>query len=164
MSSLYNLTKDFLEIANKLDELDLDQETIQDTLESLQMPIEEKAENIIKFTRNLEAMAEARKAEAKRLTEQAGKDLKKAESLLNGLDNALRMMGKTKLTAGVFEIKYKKGSEVVLVDETKLPENYFIKEVVKKPMAKPELKLRLKSGVEIPGVSIIRNPDKLTIK
>ena len=164
MSSLYNLTKDFLEIANKLDELDLDQEIIQDTLESLQMPIEEKAENIIKFTRNLEAMAEARKAEAKRLTEQAAKDLKKAESLLNGLDNALKMLGKTKLTAGVFEVNYKKGSEVVEINEDLLPADCWVIQSVKKPLDKPTLKKWVKAGQEIPGVSIVRNPDKLVVK
>ena len=163
MASLYNLTAEFLQVANQLEEMDLDQELIQDTLEALQMPIEEKAENVIKFVRNLEAMAEARKSEAKRLTEQAAKDLKKAESLLNGLDNALKMLNKTKLTAGVFEIKYKKGSEVVEVDENQLPEEYFVPAF--KPMTKTELKYLVKNeGKIIPGVKVIRNPDKLVVK
>lgn len=163
MASLYTLTQEFLEIAAQLEDLDIDEETIGDTLESLQIPIEIKAENIIRFTKNIEAMAEARKAEAKRLNELAAKDIKKAASLINYLDDTLKILGKSKLTAGIFEVKYKKGSEVVQVDESKLPMEYHVQKYV--PMGKTELKWFIKEeGREIPGVSIVRNPDKLVIK
>lgn len=163
MASLYNLSIEFLQVAQQLEEMELDQETLADTLESLQIPIEEKAENVIKFAKNLEAMAEARKTEAKRLTEQAAKDAKKAERLLSYLDDAMRMLNKKKLTAGVFEVGYKKGLEVVKVDETRLPKEYWLSQKPK-PMGKPELKKLVKDGVEIEGVTLERNPDKLTIK
>jgi hypothetical protein len=163
MASLYNLSIEFLQVAQQLEEMELDQETLADTLESLQIPIEEKAENVIKFAKNLEAMAEARKTEAKRLTEQAAKDAKKAERLLSYLDDAMRMLNKKKLTAGVFEVGYKKGLEVVKVDETRLPKEYWLPQKPK-PMGKPELKKLVKDGVEIEGVTLERNPDKLTIK
>jgi hypothetical protein len=164
MASLYNLTAEFMQIAEQLEEMELDQETFTDTLESLQIPIENKAENIIKFAKNLEAMAEARKAEAKRLTEQAAKDLKKAERLISYLDHSLQMLNQKQLTAGIFEIKYKTGSEVVQVDETKLPKEFWKVETVEKPFDKPTLKKYLKEGLEIPGVKVIRNADKLVIK
>lgn len=152
-----------MQIAEQLEEMDLDQETITDTLESLQISIEDKAENVIKFAKNLEAMAEVRKNEAKRLTEQAAKDIKKAERLTNYLDTTLQMLGKKQLTAGIFELKYKKGSEVVKIDESQLPELYWIE--VKKPFDKITLKNLVKEhGQEIPGVSLVRNPEKLVIK
>jgi vacuolar-type H+-ATPase subunit I/STV1 len=168
MASLYDLSIEFLQVAQALEELDLDQETIEDTLESFQGSIEEKAENIIKFAKNLEALSEARKAEAKRLNELAAKDTKKAERLLNYLDESLKMIGKKKLTAGIFEVGYRKGVEVVKVDESRLP--LFVERpdlyipVEPKPIGKPELKKMLKEGLEIPGVTLERNPDKLTIK
>jgi hypothetical protein len=164
MASLYNLTAEFMQIAEQLEEMDLDQETFTDTLESLQIPIENKAENIIKFAKNLEAMAEARKAEAKRLTEQAAKDLKKAERLIAYLDHSLQMLNQKQLTAGIFELKYKTGSEIVQVDETQLPKEFWKVETVEKPFDKPTLKKYLKEGLEIPGVKVIRNADKLVIK
>jgi hypothetical protein len=168
MASLYDLSIEFLQVAQALEEMDLDQETIEDTLESFQGSIEEKAENIIKYTKNLEAMAEARKAEAKRLNELVAKDTKKAERLLNYLDESLRMIGKKKLTAGIFEVGYRKGVEVVKVDESRLP--LFVERpdlyipVEPKPIGKPELKKMLKEGAEIPGVTLERNPDKLVVK
>ena len=165
MASLYTLTNEFLQVAAQLEEMELDQDTITDTLESLQLPIEEKAENIIKFVKNIEAMAEARKSESKRLAELAATDLKRAERLLSYLDDSLRMLGKKKLTAGVFEVGYRKGVEVVEVDEERLPQEYWITpEPTPKPIGKPELKKLLKEGKEIPGVTLKRNSDKLVIK
>jgi hypothetical protein len=164
MASLYNLSIEFLQVVQALEEMDLDQQTIEDTLESYQCSIEEKAENIIKFSKNLEAMAEARKTEAKRLNELAAKDTKKAERLLNYLDESLKMIGKKKLTAGIFEVGYRKGIEVVKVDETRLPEQFFTPQPPK-PWGKNDLKKFLKENeAEIPGVTLERNPDKLTIK
>jgi CRISPR/Cas system Type II protein with McrA/HNH and RuvC-like nuclease domain len=164
-NSLYNLTTEFLQVAAQLEEMDLEKEIIADTLEALQLPIEEKAENVIKFVKNLEAMAEARKTEAKRLTELAAKDTKKAEKLLSYLDDNLKMLGKTKLTAGVFQLSYRKGSEVIEIDEAKLPDFYWVPQPAK-PMSKVELKAVLKAnpGVTIEGVSVVRKPDSLVVK
>jgi chromatin segregation and condensation protein Rec8/ScpA/Scc1 (kleisin family) len=168
MASLYNLTAEFMQIAEQLEEMDLDQETITDTLESLQIPIENKAENIIKFAKNLEAMAEARKNEAKRLTEQAGKDLKKAERLKAYLDETMQMLGKRKMDAGIFQLSYRKGTEVVEIDMDKIPNCYerpdFYTMKTEFSIGKPKLKEILKAGEEIPGVKLIRKQDSLVVK
>lgn len=164
MPSLYTLTQDFLTVAAQLDEMDLDNETIQDTLDSLKQPIEQKAENIVKYVKHLEAMGAARKEEAKRLNEQAAKDLKKSEKLMEYLDQTLEKLNINNLTAGAFQLQYKKGSEVVEIDEVLLPKEFWIVEEVKKPMGKPELNKLIKSGRFIPGANIVRNKDKLVIK
>lgn len=165
MSTLYHLTNEFLEVVSQLEEMELDQETLSDTLEALQMPLEQKAENVIKYVRSLEALADAKKLEAKRLSEAASADLKKAENLLSYLDMNLKRANIKNLQAGVFELKYKKGSEVVEVDELVLKEHpqYWVAQAPK-PMGKPELKKLIKDGVEIPGVQIIRKPDVLVVK
>ena len=77
--SLYTLTNEFSGIVAELEEYDLDPEVFQSTLDSLTLPIEQKVENIIKYMKSLESLAEAKKAEAKRLSESAASDLKKAE-------------------------------------------------------------------------------------
>jgi hypothetical protein len=164
MANLYTLAIEFLEAANQLENMDLENDVVADTLEALQMPLEVKAENTIKYIKNLEAMAQARKDEAKRLTEQAAKDLKKAERLTNYLDDALKMLNQKQLTAGIFQLSFKKGSEVVQVDETQLPKEFWKVETVEKPFDKPTLKKYLKEGLEIPGVKVVRNPEKLVIK
>jgi chromatin segregation and condensation protein Rec8/ScpA/Scc1 (kleisin family) len=164
MSSLYNLTAEFMQIAEQLEEMDLDSEIVADTLNSVSMPLEIKAENTIKYIKNLEAFAQARKEEAKRLNEQAAKDLKKAERLTNYLDSTLKLLDRKNLTAGLFQLTFKKGSEIVEIDETQLPKEFWKVETVEKPFDKPTLKKYLKEGLEIPGVKVIRNADKLVIK
>lgn len=161
--SLYDLTVEFMTIAQQLEEMEIDEQTMSDTLEGLSLPLEEKAENIIKYAKNIEAMAEARKKEAARLNELAAKDLKKAQSLLNYLDQNLKMLNKSKLTAGVFEIKYRKGSEVVEIDVDKLPKEYYVPQEPK-PMGKTELKKLLKDGQVIEGVTLVRKEPTLVIK
>jgi hypothetical protein len=163
--SIYSLTQDFLAVQSQLEERDLDAKTVADTLETLQIPIEDKAENIIKWAKNLQAMSEVRKNEAKRLTELASKDEKKAERLLGYLDEALKLINKKNLTAGVFEVWYRKGSEVIEIDPLRLPQEYWIiPEPKPQPFDKPKLKKLVKSGVNIPGVSLVRKEDTLQIK
>lgn len=163
MASLYELTNEFLEIYQELEAAELDEDVVENTLESLQLPIEKKAENIIKFAKNLEAMADARKAEAKRLNEVAASESKKAERLLEYLDYAMQRLGKKELMAGIFKASYRKGAEVVEIDESKLPKKYWQPQPPK-PISKTELKKMLKENEKIDGVSLVRKPDKLVIK
>jgi tryptophanase len=80
----------------------------------------------------------------------------------------LQKAGIQKLQAGVFSLGWRKGSEVVQVDESKIPPYEFFSHLytVQKPqfLGKTELKKLIKEGQEIPGVEIVRNPDTLTIK
>lgn len=168
MSSLYSLADEFLSMIQQLEEMEIDSETMADTIESLQLPIEDKIENIIKFAKNLESLSTARKAEAKRLNELAAADQKKADKLISYIDETLQRLGKKKMNAGIFELKYRKGSEVVIVNEILLPNQYerpdFYTTETKLTIGKPKLKEMLKAGEEIPGVSIVRNKDSLVIK
>lgn len=162
MMNLYQLVQEFKDITAQLEEMELDQETFSDTLDSLQLPIEEKVENIVKYMKSLEALAEAKKAEAKRLSESASSDLKKAEFFKNYIANNLQAIGMKELQAGVFKIGFQKGREVVQVDENSLPDKYWVEQRV--PLSKTELKRVIKEGSEIPGVTLVRNPDSLVVK
>jgi hypothetical protein len=168
MSNLYQLTNDFMEIVNQLEEMELDSEVLQDTLDSLQAPIEEKVENSVKYMKSLEALADAKKLEAKRLSDSASSDLKKVEWFKNYMADNLKKANITKLQAGIFSLSWRKGTEVVQIDETKTPTAdeaphlYLYQEP--KFIGKADLKKLIKEGKEIPGVSLVRNEDSLTIK
>jgi hypothetical protein len=167
-NSLYNLTNDFAAVVNHLEEMELDSEVLQDTLDSLQAPIEEKVENIVKYMKSLEALADAKKLEAKRLSDSASSDLKKVEWFKNYMADNLKKANITKLQAGIFSLGWRKGTEVVQIDETKTPTAdeaphlYLYQEP--KFIGKTDLKKLIKEGKEIPGVSIVRNPDSLVVK
>lgn len=57
MTALYELSRDYREAAEKLADLELDEQTIADTLEALAGDLEVKAQNVAFFIRNLEATA-----------------------------------------------------------------------------------------------------------
>jgi hypothetical protein len=177
-NSLYTLTNEFNEKVRELEnyfgeDSGLDPEIFQDTMDSLTLPLEQKVENIVKYMRSLEALAEAKKSEAKRLSESAASDIKKAEWFKNYMADNLKKANIDKLQAGVFALNFKKGSEVVELDETKIPKTLekpdgtliHIKKIefVEKVMTKPDLKKLIKDGLEIPGVSLVRKEDTLTI-
>ena len=167
-NSLYNLTNDFAAVVNHLEEMELDSEVLQDTLDSLQAPIEEKVENIVKYMKSLEALADAKKLEAKRLSDSASSDLKKVEWFKNYMADNLKKANITKLQAGIFSLGWRKGTEVVQIDESKIPafeeaqHLYTFQEP--KFIGKTDLKKLIKDGKEIPGVSLVRNEDSLVVK
>lgn len=162
--TLYHYTNDFLEVKAKLDELyDPEDEVYIDTLEYYEDNIATKAENIIKYREELLGLAELQKAEAKRLAESAKAKENRAEALLEYLDSSLKAMELDSLQAGLYKLNYRKGREIVEVDEDSLPDEYWI-EQPKKPMSKPELKKLIEGGLEVKGVCIKRNPDSLQIK
>jgi Siphovirus Gp157 len=173
-NSLYTLTNEFNEKVRELenyfsDDSGLDPEVFQDTMDSLTLPLEQKVENIVKYMKSLEALAEAKKAEAKRLSESAASDLKKAEWFKNYMADNLQKANITKLQAGVFALSFRKGSEVVEIDESRIPayeDAPHLYEVEPKLHGKTTFKKLLKENpkIEIPGVSIVRNPDSLVVK
>lgn len=163
MGSLYEITQEFMEFQRQLEELDLDDQTFADTLDSSMFSLEIKVENIIKHMRTLEALADAKKMEAKRLSESASSDLKKVEWFKNYMADNLKKANIQKLQAGVFSLGWRKGSEVVEIDENALPQEYWKPTYV--PMTKTELKYLVKNESKmIPGVKIIRKPDSLVVK
>lgn len=167
MSSLYELTNQFQLAVAHLDEMELEQDLYQDTLDSIQAPLEQKVENIVKYVRSLEALAEAKKAEAKRLSESAAGDLKKIEWFKNYMADNLQKAGINKMQAGVFALSFRKGSEVVELSDNLDGYIDLIPEKFKKykvDINKTEVKKALKAGAEIPGVSLVRKPDALVVK
>lgn len=163
MTSLYNYTNDFVEIKQLLESMDLNADVMQDTLASYGELVEAKAENLIKFREELVALAKLQKEEAKRLIEAANVKERKADHLLDYLDESLKKMGLKEMQAGVFKVNYRAGSKVTLVDTEKLPKKYWIKQEPK-PMGKPELKKLVESGTKIAGVSIVRGADSIQVK
>ena len=65
MTALYELAAEYRADCEKLADMDMDEQTLADTLEGLSGELEVKAQNVIMFTRNLEATAAAiKEAEA----------------------------------------------------------------------------------------------------
>ncbi len=147
--NLYELSVAFQEVQN----MDLEPEVMQDTLDSIEDVIENKAENIAKLIRNLESDVTAYKKEEERLAGKRQTTERKIEWLKSYLENNMRMTGKTKFKSGMFNFSIQKNPKSVnILNESILPDEFLIPQTPK--VDKTSLKELLKNGVEIPGAEL----------
>lgn len=125
MSNLYQLTNDYETVLNMLYDEDADEEMILDTLESIEGEIEDKADNYAKIIKELEAKQNARKEEAKRLTESAKVFENRVKALKSNLFNSMKATGKTKFATDLFSFNIAKNSgKQTLTIDGEVPEEY----------------------------------------
>ena len=131
---LYELTGAFNQVADML-EYDSENTAIIDTLESIDLAIEEKADGYAKLIRNQEASSKAFDEEIKRMK--------------LSLQNAMVEIGKTKFKTDLFSFNIQKNQpSVEIIDETLIPDKFkkitidFDKTAIKK------------AEEDVPGVEI----------
>ena len=102
MSSLYELTEQYEGIRMMLYDGETDEQTILDTLESIDAEIEEKADNYAKIIQDMKSSIEILKAEEERLKTRR-KRLEARENLLKTrLEENMRFIGKTSFKTALF--------------------------------------------------------------
>lgn len=151
MSTLYELTGQYLEIYN----LDMDDETKQDTLDSIDWSdnYSEKVENTIKVIRNLEGDNEAIDAEIKRLQNLKKSNTSKAQKLKTSIENSMKAIGKDKIGTTLFKVSIRR-SKSVNVDMVLLPDRF---KKVEYKADKRQIMALLKSGQEIAGAELVES-------
>lgn len=147
---------------------DEDTEAYEMTLESIKSLVSDSSEGLAKYVKEIQAVAAWQKAEADALKAEADKNLAKAEKLMQSIGECLTLMELKEVQAGPYQFKFRKGSEITLVDEKELPDAYWVTvpppPPTRKPLPKNELKKLVKEGISIKGVQVVRNPDKLELK
>lgn len=147
--NLYELSVAFQEVQN----MDLDPEVMQDTLDSIEDAIENKAENIAKLVRNLESDVSAYKEEEDRLKTKRQATENKVKWLKTYLEDNMKLTGKTKFKSGMFNFSIQKNpASVNILDERIIPEEFLIPQLPK--IDKTSLKEILKRGIEVPGAEL----------
>lgn len=147
--NLYELSVAFQEVQN----MDLDPEVMQDTLDSIEDAIENKAENIAKLIRNLESDVAAYKEEEDRLKTKRQATENKVKWLKTYLEDNMKLTGKTKFKSGMFNFSIQKNpASVNITDEKIIPEEFLIPQLPK--IDKTSLKEILKRGIEVPGAEL----------
>lgn len=147
--NLYELSVAFQEVQN----MDLDPEVMQDTLDSIEDAIENKAENIAKLIRNLESDVAAYKEEEDRLKTKRQATENKVKWFKTYLEDNMKLTGKTKFKSGMFNFSIQKNpASVNIIDEKAIPEEFLIQQPPK--VDKTSLKEILKRGIEVPGAEL----------
>jgi len=148
---LYELARSYAELLDRAE--DIDTEALVDTLASLQDAIEDKAENIAKLIKNLEADAKIIKEEEQRLAERRRAIEAKVDKLKMYLQEQLEIAGLQKVKRPTITVSIQANPPSVdVIDEKAIPNDFLIPQAPK--VDKRSILERLKKGESVPGVTL----------
>jgi hypothetical protein len=163
--TLYAMAGEFKEAADKLAELDMDEQTIADTLESLSGDLEVKATNTVMLVRNLESAAAQIKEAEKAMAERRKALEKRAERIRQYVMDSMIFAGIQKIECPYFKIALRDNPPAVVVDNAEQIPMAYMADPLPPPPA-PDKKLiaqALKDGVDVPGCHLERG-QRLEVK
>lgn len=156
MTALYILADEYRAAADKLADMDLDAQTIADTLESLSGELEAKCVNVAMFARNLEANAAAiKEAEAAMAARRKAHEAR-AEGLRRYIQSCMEGCSITKIESPHFALTVKANpASVEIFDAAQVPAE-FMRQPEPPPPApdKAAIKAALKAGQDVPGAKL----------
>lgn len=165
MSSIYEITADYLRIMSMMEDPELDPQTLADTMEAVEGELEVKAENYAKVIANLTADLNAIKVEIDRLTERKKTIENNIKNMKNALQDSMEATGKTKFRTELFNFGIRNNQPAVVIDVDSvfdIPEDYL---KYKDPeVDKRKLKEALQMGVDVGGVAHLEKSSSLVIK
>lgn len=160
MTSLYQLTNEYRELEN----MDLDAETLADTLESIEGEFDAKADAICHVLANMSWQADILSGEVSRLSKRGEALVKRQEKLREYLRESMEKLGKKKIESAKFTILCVAGRDKVnVLDEGKVPSMYFSYPEVERKLDKVWLLKSMKLG-EVSGAELIKSKSSLRIK
>ena len=124
---LYEITGALLELLEMATEQELDQKTINDTMEVMEFEFEEKADGYAKVIKTLEGNVDSLDKEIERLTKRKNTVKNNIASIKRNLEGAMITTGKTKFKTLLFNFGIQKNpASVVIDDESQIPEEYLV--------------------------------------
>lgn len=155
MTALYLLTNEYRAAAMALAELDIDAQTVADTLEGLSGELELKAQSVGYMIRAFEADADACKAWAKTAAERAKAIEGRAEALRAYLHSCMQAAGIQKIEGPGIALGFRKSSAVVIDGVDLIPAAYMRQPETPPPAPdKSALLALLRSGETVPGTHL----------
>jgi hypothetical protein len=167
LPALYTLRSEYIELMTKLADMDLDAQTIADTIESTGVveSFNEKATNVVFVARQFDAHCDAIDVEIKRLQSLKKSRANAADKLREYLLGNMLATQIDSIESPLVTIKVRQNPESVEVfDEKMIPTEYMDWPAM--PPAKPNktaIKQAIKEGKEVAGCKLIRT-HSLTVK
>lgn len=158
LPTLYQLTDDYLTAFAQMQEAEIPDEVIRDTLEGLAYPIEQKATGIAQMARNFESLAD-QIGEAVKMMQARAKFAKNRADRLNAyIKEQMERAELTQIPCPYFVLSIVKNPESVVIEDPGLiPDEY--KRLPPVPDAEPDkalIKTDLKAGKLVPGCKLDR--------
>jgi len=153
--NIYELTQAYVELQDLIDG-DAENETLLDTLESIEGAIEDKVDNIVYIIKNKEARAVALKAEEQSLAKKRRAEENAVKRLKELIETYMLASGKRRVETDTFVARIQKNApSLVVVDEEAIPKEWFKVPEPKPALDKRELLKHIKeTGEVIEGVEV----------
>lgn len=156
---LYELTNDYLALVEAIDNGEIPEEAIADTLEAITACIEDKADSIACLLKNLDAECKAIKAEEERLAERRKAKEKFFERIKQYLSETLQRAGLDKVETARNRITFRKSESVEVNEDAFIAWAQMHRDDLLTYSApkvnKTEVKKALKSGAEVVGAELL---------
>ena len=139
--NLFDLSEAYLTLLD----LDIDEEDLRVHLENIDGEIEDKADNYAYIIRTLEGQADTIKKEEERLAAKRRAITNRVKYLKVSLEEAMILLDKRKFKTDLNSFYIQKNrASVHIIDEDKIPEDYF--KIERKPI-KADIEEALKQGL-----------------
>jgi len=162
--SLYQLTQEFKAAESKLNDLDLDPQTLADTLDSMSGELEVKATNTVMVARNMRVTATAIKdAEAAMAARRKAIEAR-ADYLEKNVFDSMVLTGISKIECPHFKLSIRDNpASVDVFDAAMLPGDYLREVPATYAPDKVLIKKALGDGYDVPGARLVHG-QRLEVK
>ncbi len=151
--NLFEMTVAATELYDLLTSGEIDEQTFEDTLQA--MGTAEKLESYCKVIKQLEADAEMLKAEKDRIDKKKKTVENSIDRMKKAVTDFMNAQGTKKTTAGTFTVALSESKAVKVVDENKVPKEYFIEQDPK--LDKKTILKLLREGETVEGCELQTN-------
>jgi hypothetical protein len=161
---LYEIAGDILQVVEIVENGELTEAEVKDTLDALNISFKEKLEGMGRYILTLKAQVDSADAEIDRLKCRKERTKNTIASIENYILTVMESMDTKKVSCDVFDVSARKPAKVATItDEGLLPARYFIEVPATKKIDKRTLLADLKNG-EIEGAELAEGKKSLTIK
>lgn len=155
MTALFVIAAEYRALGDKLADLDLDEQTITDTLEGAAGELEAKAEAVACFVHGLDAMSAAIKVREAELKARRESVDRRADALRDYLSRTLQACGIEKIERPGAVISFRKSSAVVISEPGLIPAEFMRQPEPPPPSPdKAAISTALKAGREVAGAHL----------
>ncbi len=156
---LYEITNDYLALMEAVENGEIPEEALADTLEAITASIEDKADNMACLLKNLDAEIVAIKSEEDRLKERRKVKENAYERIKQYLSDSLQRAGLSKVETARNKITFRKSEKVVIEDELSFVSWALANRDDLLTYANPKanltaIKTVLKDGIEVVGAEL----------
>ena len=158
--ALFTLAGQYQQLAEKLADMDLDAQTVADTIEAsgLSDEIAQKAAGIEMVARSFEMYTPALDSEIERMTKLKTSCIKKAQGLREYLKANMQACGIDKIETPLFKISLQNNPPAVDVYELGLLPSEYMRQALPPPPApdKAAIKAALVAGKDVQGARLVQ--------